>query len=214
MLLDRLGFAVDTRTRRAACLLHGGQNRTAFSWRPDGRFHCFSCGRGGDKIALVREARGCDFRAAMIFLAALAGVGLADHGSVRDQLRRRRRERQRLAAAAKRLLALERATLLAARDELHSLYHLRRTAGRRLAALEAGAPERWAGEGEVGWEALQLVADQEAGVAAAYYLAAFSSPAERARFALRPAERPKMVRSALDAGLVADGKGHVMEIVL
>ncbi len=214
MLLDRLGFGIDTRTRRAACLLHGGQNRTAFSWRDDGCWHCFSCGRGGDRITLVREARGCGFRAAMTFLAALAGVELADHGSVRDQLRRRRRERQRLDAAAKRLAAVERAALLAARDELHSLYHLRRTAGNRLAELEAGAPERWAGEREVAWEALRLVADQEAGAAAAYYVAAFSSPAERALFSLRAGERPKMVRGALDAGLVADGKGHVIEIVL
>ncbi len=213
-LLHALGFAVNTRTRRSRCVLHQGHNPTAFSWRDDGCWHCFSCGRGGDRITLVREARGCGFRAAVAFLGALAGVGLADDLSVRDQLRRRRRERQRLAAAAKRLLALERAALLAARDELHALADLRRTAGNRLVALEAGVPERWAGEREIAWEALHLVANHEAAAAAAYYVAAFSSPAERARFALRPGERPKMVRGALDAGLVADGKGHVMEIVL
>jgi hypothetical protein len=213
-LVNELGIVVNRRTRRARCLLHGGDNPTSLSWTEDGLWHCFSCRRGGDKIALVREARGCGFRAAVAFLGALAGVGLADDLSVRDQLRRRRRERQRLAAAAKRLLALERTALLAARDELHSLADLRRTAGNRLAELEAGAPERWAGEGKIAWEALRLVADQEAGAAAAYYVAAFSSPAERARFALRPAERQEMVRSALGAGLVADGKGHVVEIVL
>ncbi len=213
-LLHALGFAVNTRPRRSCCVLHQGHNPTAFSWRDDGCWHCFSCGRGGDRITLVREAHGCGFREAMTFLAALAGVELADHGSVRDQLRRRRRERQRLDAAAKRLAAVERAALLAARDELLALYHLRRTAGRRLAELQAGAPERWADEKEVCWEALRLVADQEAGAAAAYYVAGFSSPAERARFALRPGERSKMVRGALGAGLVADGKGHVMEIVL
>jgi hypothetical protein len=41
-LLAALGFAVNERTRRCACLLHGGRNPSAFSWRYDGRWCCFS----------------------------------------------------------------------------------------------------------------------------------------------------------------------------
>src|SRR5712691_2912375 len=73
-LLAALGFDVNERTRRCACILHGGANPTAFSWREDGRWHCFSCGRGGDRIALVRAVCGCSFREAVTFLAQLAGV--------------------------------------------------------------------------------------------------------------------------------------------
>jgi len=36
-LLDALSFRVNERTRRCACLLHGGSNQTALSWREDGR---------------------------------------------------------------------------------------------------------------------------------------------------------------------------------
>ena len=57
LLLETLGFVVNERTRRAPCLLHSGSNPTAFAWREDGRWHCFSCDMGGDRIALVREVR-------------------------------------------------------------------------------------------------------------------------------------------------------------
>lgn len=99
-LLAELGFAVNERTRRAPCLLHSGSNPTAFAWREDGRWHCFSCGEGGDRIALVRAARRCSFRVAVEFLAALAGVQFRSRRLSRREvaLTRRRRERAERAA--------------------------------------------------------------------------------------------------------------------
>jgi DNA primase len=73
-LLTALGFEVSGRTRRCACIVHGGKNQSAFTWRDDGRWYCYSCGQGGDRIALVRAARNCGFREAMDFLGQLVGV--------------------------------------------------------------------------------------------------------------------------------------------
>jgi len=75
-LLGALGFTVNEHSRRAPCLLHGGRNPTAFSWREDGLWHCFSCDKGGDKIALIRAVHRCSFRDAVNFLAALGGARL------------------------------------------------------------------------------------------------------------------------------------------
>ena len=86
-LLAELGFAVNERTRRAPCLLHSGSNPTAFAWREDGRWHCFSCGEGGDRIALVRAARRCSFREAVEFLSGVSrsAVSLASIIAARDR---------------------------------------------------------------------------------------------------------------------------------
>lgn len=89
-LLAGLGFAVNERTRRAPCLLHSGSNPTAFSWRDDGRWHCFSCGTGGDRIALVRAAKRCSFREAVGFLAGVAGVEFHSRRVSRREIARTR----------------------------------------------------------------------------------------------------------------------------
>jgi len=73
-LLGALGFTVSTRTRRCPCILHGGSNPSAFSWRDDGRWYCHSCGAGGDRIALVRGVRQCGFHDAVRLLAELASA--------------------------------------------------------------------------------------------------------------------------------------------
>lgn len=73
-LLEALGLGVNLRTRRCACQLHGGSNLSAFAWTDSGLWRCHSCGRGGDRIALVRAARRCSFREAVHFLAEVAGV--------------------------------------------------------------------------------------------------------------------------------------------
>jgi hypothetical protein len=101
-LLAGLGFGVNERTRRASCVLHSGSNPTAFSWRENGRWHCFSCGAGGDRIALVRAAKRCSFREAVEFLAGLAGVQFHSRPvSRRDAARTRRRRTQAERAAWK-----------------------------------------------------------------------------------------------------------------
>src|ERR1700729_156521 len=73
-LLETLGFRANTRTRRSKCVLHKGTNPSEFAWRHDGLWYCFSCGEGGDRIALVMAARKCSFREASAMLAQMAGV--------------------------------------------------------------------------------------------------------------------------------------------
>lgn len=103
-LLRELGFEVNERTRRAPCLLHSGSNPTAFSWRDDGHWHCFSCGRGGDRIALVRAVRLCRFRQAVEFLAALVGDRFHSGRVSRREIARTRRRRERAERAAWRIV--------------------------------------------------------------------------------------------------------------
>jgi len=99
-LLRTLGFEANERTRRCACVLHGGSNPTAFAWREDGHWRCFSCGLGGDRIELVCRVRGCGFREAVHFLAQLAGVEYRPDKLSRHQLGLVRHRRERAAAVA------------------------------------------------------------------------------------------------------------------
>ncbi len=213
-LLSTLGIQVNTRSRRAPCVLHGGTNVTAFSWTEDGRWYCFHCARGGDKLSLIQAVRRSSFLDALRFLAALAGVEWAalNTAEVRQQLAEAKKEAQRVKAASQKLQKLEQDLLLAARDELLSLHKLRRDAGARLAALRRGTRPRFAGEEAVAWDALALVAEQELGVAAKYSLLAFGTEADRACFALLPGERDQMVDETLERGFVQGDTGAVMEI--
>jgi len=99
-LLESLGFEVNERTRRAPCVLHGGSNASAFAWTESGLWRCHSCGRGGDRIALVRAARQCSFRDGVAYLAALAGVEFQDRRLPRQEMVGRQRRRERAERAA------------------------------------------------------------------------------------------------------------------
>jgi hypothetical protein len=102
-LLESLGFGVNERTRRCACILHGGSNRSAFSWTEAGLWKCHSCGAGGDRIALVRAVRNCGFREAVTFLAGLAGVEFQNHRLFRAEIAQKRHRRERAERAAWRV---------------------------------------------------------------------------------------------------------------
>lgn len=213
-LLGALEIAVNTRTRRASCILHGGGNRTCFSWRDDGVWFCFSCGRGGDKFSLVQEVRKCGFLDALRYLAAMAGVEWAalNTAEIRRQLAEAKRKARRIKVAGQNLHKLEQELLLAARDELLSLHKLRRNAGARLAAIRRGAQPRFANEEAAAWDALALVAEQELAVSAKYLLLAFGAPAMRSRYALHPEQRRTLTDEVLTTGVVVDESGRVMEI--
>ena len=103
VLLRALGFELNGRARRCVCILHGGSNPSSFSWRDDGRWHCFSCGRGGDRIALVRAARSCGFRQAVEYLAQLAGISYSPERRSLSEVAQLRARRQRAEAAAWRV---------------------------------------------------------------------------------------------------------------
>ncbi len=211
-LLVALGFVVNERTHRAPCWLHAGQNPTAFSWRDDGRWHCFSCGLGGGKIGLVRAAKNCGFREAVKFLAALAGV---QPGRVSgQQIPREKRERAALENDARTLLTIEKRAWREAQDVVLSLEKIRRDAGRRLKEILRGSPERWSAEAERCWAALAEVAGQMPRAAAAYALTSFAPRAERLRFARDATARQEMIAAALDAGFINTDSGYRIEIVL
>ena len=213
-LLESFGFVVNERTRRAPCLLHSGSNPAAFAWREDGRWHCFGCGRGGDRITLVREARRCSFREAVEFLAILAGVeykpGILSHETIERQKRLRERE----TAEADSLLAQEFAAWRTAQDVVLQLEAIRRNAGRRLDVLRRGEPERWSGETEYAWEALATVYWQMPRAASAYNVISFAPATDRFAFAIDAEAREKLINEALECGWVADAKGSRFEVLL
>lgn len=99
-LLAALGFTVNPRTRRCACILHLGNNQSAFSWTEEGLWKCHSCGAGGDRIALVQITRQCGFREAVEFLAALGGVEYRARRISREDLARMRARRARTESSA------------------------------------------------------------------------------------------------------------------
>jgi phage/plasmid primase-like uncharacterized protein len=102
-LLTALGFEANERRRRGPCPVHGGRNSSAFSWHEDGRWHCFSCGAGGDRIALVRVVRRCSFREAVQFLAALTGTEFRSLRVSRREIAQTRQRRERAEHAAWRI---------------------------------------------------------------------------------------------------------------
>jgi len=73
-LLFNLGFEnINVQMKRCSCLLHGGDNKTSFSWNND-VFYCYGCGKSGDKISLVQEIKKYSFQEALQYLGNLAGI--------------------------------------------------------------------------------------------------------------------------------------------
>jgi len=211
-LLLTLGFAMNERTRRCACVLHGGSNRSAFSWREDGRWHCFSCDAGGDKIALVRAVKQCGFRESVQFLAALAGTEYLAHQISHDEIERVQLERDALRSDTKALLAIEDKAWREAREAVLQLEGIQRGAEQRLDAIQRGAPERWRGELETAWAALAEVHFQMPRAAAAYNVISFAPHRERLEFALDSQAREWLVCETLECGYVADERGYRFEV--
>jgi hypothetical protein len=187
-LLRTLGFATNERTHRCVCILHGGSNPSAFAWRDDGRWHCFSCGASGDRFTLVRTLRQCSFREAVAFLAQLAGV---EHHQVKlssAEVERVRNTRKRAERAAWRI-----------RDEILQLriYYcdaLHRS--ERLWQRIGGGFVRVSGEAELNtaWERLARLAPVAAFFLAAYNFLNRADAAALARFALASTiERRKII---------------------
>lgn len=85
-LLKALGFKISRCTSgevRAPCIIHGGDNTTAFSIRTDTKKWCcftkhceqnYSGTSDNDIIALVRKVNGCGFTDAVRFLCELSGL--------------------------------------------------------------------------------------------------------------------------------------------
>jgi hypothetical protein len=188
LLLSTLGFEVSERTRRCACILHGGSNRTAFSWHEDGRWHCFSCGAGGDRIALVRATRRCSFPEALHFLAALAGVEFRLRRLSRREIGRTRRLQERAACAAWRIIDETGRLRRYYTEAMHRTERLQERIGNELLRSTTGAapdPE---------WERLARLAPVSTFFFAAWNFVWHAKPDMLARFALAsPAERRQLI---------------------
>jgi len=182
-LLAALGFVVSERTRRCPCVLHGGANSTAFSWRDDGRWFCHSCGKGGDNIELVRAVRGCSFREAVAFLAALAGVTYTPRNVSRREIEAAKQKRERAEAAAWNLRDEALRLLSYYRGALHRSERLMARFGK---APDVGTPGFW--------EHVERLAWPQTFFSAAYSFLSNVKPETLARFALAsPAERLRYI---------------------
>lgn len=187
-LLRALGFAVSERTHRAPCVLHEGANPSAFSWREDGLWRCHACGRGGDRIALVREARSCSFGEAVSLLAQLAGVSDSPERRSPEEVARAGQRRERAGAAAWRI-----------RDEVvrlrifygHALHRSERLWRRMGDELLCARTE---GEREAVWKHMARLAPACTFFLAAFYYLNGADGVTLTRFALAsPAERRALI---------------------
>jgi hypothetical protein len=212
VLLVTLGFVPGERTRRTCCILCEARNPSTFSWCEAGRWHCFRCHAGGDRIDLVKAVKHCSFVEAVDFLAALAGVEFRPRRVSSPQIERARLERKCSQNAARVLVEAERRALREARKNLRDLLDLRRHASARLKAIAHGAEPRWPGEIELAWQALQTVANELPAADAAYCLVSFAAPRERYDFVLHPERRAELVEAALERGFVATEKGSRIEV--
>jgi hypothetical protein len=177
-LLFALGFFVHDRTRRCPCLLHGGRNVSAFCWRPNGRWICFSCGAAGDRIDLVRKVRSCSFREAVSFLAQLAGGHCISESLTNLNLREVSKRTQRATAAAWRI-----------RDEvlrLRGYYRGGLHRSERLAAklTQMAVHSRTQLEEDIAWQRLAQLAPAQSFFFAAHMFLSICSNSELVRFAL------------------------------
>jgi hypothetical protein len=199
-LLGALGFEVNECTHRAACILHGGRNRTAFSFNEDGAWYCFQEGIGGDRIALVQAARKQGFHDALGFIANLAGVPLHASKAAERAALQPHREMESWKAKAIESLCRERALRLALADEVRSLERIRDGASTRLRALWQGAPEHRREATETAWCALRIIAERLPVALAGYYLLAFGSEEDRFRFTHYPQRRDSLTERVVLAG--------------
>lgn len=213
ILLESLGFTVNERTRRAPCRLRSGTNPSAFSWHEDGRWHCFSCDEGGDKISLVRAMKQCGFREAVQFLAALARVEYQADRIPHDEIARLQSDRDALRVEAQRLLEIEDKAWYDAREVVLRLEAIRRKVEVRIQAIHEGVLPRWRGELETAWAALAEVYRQMPLAAAAYSVASFSPQRKRSEFALDPQARARLIDEALERGYVSDHRGFRFDVL-
>ncbi len=76
-IVSALGGEVPRRGNRTRCLIHRGDNPTFSINEQKGCWYCFACSEGGGKVALVRRAMNCEPKAALEWIAHLAGLSLA-----------------------------------------------------------------------------------------------------------------------------------------
>jgi CHC2 zinc finger len=182
-MLRALGFEANERTRRCACLLHGGSNRSAFSWTEAGLWKCHSCGAGGDRIALVRAVRNCGFYEALEFLGHLAGVECSSRQISRREIEHAQIRRERGENAAWRVRDDMVRLRSSYRDGLHRAERLMTRMG------EDVIRSRTEAEQDAAWELIARLAPAQTFFLAAYDFLSRVSGAALVRFVLASPEQ-------------------------
>lgn len=190
-LLARSGRTPRSATR-ADCVCPG-HSRATITFNQEVA-HCFRCGWRTNSLQLARAL-------------GLRGFDRSPTRSCEEAAQRRH-----LWGLAANLCAVERCVEFEMREVLLSLASIRRNVAARLAAIEADASERFQNERKCGWLALGFVADCEIRAVTCYLVAAFSAPADRARFALHPEARARMAEAVLERGYVETSARHRIEI--
>ncbi len=209
-LLRELGFDISERSRRTSCRIHGGRDRTAFSWN-ESVGHCFSCGFAGDKIALVQAVLKCDFRQALQYLANLAGVGISDDRPSFSQLHKHREKEAETDIATEKLRLLEGHMRASYRGEIDDLERIKELASDILKAKhERSECDR---ESEWAWKALQFAYEHLPAVLAGYSILSFANAPDRARFALYSEEADRIAQETRERGYVIDDREHMVEVL-
>lgn len=106
---------------RADCGLCRGHSAGTVAYR-EHVWHCHRCHAGGDVYALVMQSQRCDFRAALLYVADIAGIRIDDstsHADLREEITERQRHRDRIDRAAAALAAAEHDLWLEYRDRIH-----------------------------------------------------------------------------------------------
>jgi len=185
---------------RADCGLCRGSSTGTVSYR-EHVWHCHRCGAGGDVYSFVGAVQGCDFAAALRYVAEMAGVKLeCSTSSNTRRMAERHRQRERIETAAATLGAMECDLRMDYRDRIHR-------AERRTAELSVQSV--WA---EKDWILASVCSGTLRRDLAAYALLSFCAPADRARFVLHPEGRHEMIWGALLAGGLRDGNGRWVEV--
>jgi hypothetical protein len=187
-LLTLLGVDVNDGTRRGPCPIHGGKNRSAFAWREEGRWRCFSCGASGDRIALVMAVKQCSFHRAVKFIAAEADVEFRSRRVSRRDLDQIHPKRARVEQATWHVVDEIAQMRRYYTGGLHRAERLQERLGRQLswASTEAARDQIWK-------QLARLC------VASTFFLAGWrylwdASPKELTRFALAtPYERRRFI---------------------
>lgn len=99
-VIESLGFKITNETVkevRAACIIHGGDNETAFRVNKDRKtWTCFThkCHEqfGNDMLGLVRAIKSCTFMEALDYLEDLTGSKTMSHQKLFDYKRKRERQ--------------------------------------------------------------------------------------------------------------------------
>lgn len=74
--MKNLGFEMPRSGTRTRCALHNGDGNSFSFHEGKGTWYCHRCNEGGGKIHLVKRALRCDGKAALEWIADIAGIAL------------------------------------------------------------------------------------------------------------------------------------------